>query len=82
MERPCGSGVEPAASPSTRPSTTPCARRAATPVTSSAPYWVSASAPTPSTFPVRSWNGVAALRTTSMTREDFSSTTLAATHCP
>ena len=35
-----------------------------------------ASAPTPMTLPASSWNGVAAARTTSMTREFFSSATL------
>ena len=52
------------------------------PATMIATYWVRATAPTPSTLPVRSWNGVAALRITSMTRDDFSSTTLIAIQFP
>ena len=47
-----------------------------------APYCVSATAPTPRTLPVSSWKGVAALRITSITRDDFSSTTLIAIQFP
>ena len=52
------------------------------PVTTIAAYCENAAAPTPSTLPASNWNGVAALRTTSMTRDDFSSTTLIAIHVP
>ena len=45
-------------------------------------YWTPATDPTPRTLPVSSWNGVAALRMTSITRDDFSSTTLMATQFP
>ena len=43
---------------------------------------MSATAPTPRTLPASSWNGVAALRMTSITRDDFSSTTLIAIQFP
>ncbi len=43
---------------------------------------MNATEPTPITLPASSWNGVAALRITSMTRDDFSSTTLMATQLP
>ena len=71
-----------AASSSTTDATAPWARIATTPATTTAAYWRNATAPTPNTLPARSWNGVAALRTTSITREDFSSTTLIAIQLP
>jgi len=50
--------------------------RAAIVGTDTTMYWTIASEPTPMTFPPSSWNGVAAARTTSITREFFSSATL------
>ena len=60
----------------------PWRSRATTPASTTAAYWVKATAPTPNTLPARSWRGVAALRITSITREDFSSTTLIAIQFP
>ncbi len=45
-------------------------------------YCVSPAAPVPSTLPVSSWRGVAAVMSSSMTRLDFSSATLWATQLP
>ena len=47
-----------------------------------ATYWVSPAPPIPSTFPITSWRGEAALIISSMTRLLFSAATPVATHIP
>ena len=47
-----------------------------------ATYWVSPAAPIPTTLPVSSWRGEAALIISSMTRLLFSDATPVATHIP
>ena len=80
--RPSGRATDVPASPRTAEATGPWSSSEAPPATTIAAYCVNATAPTPNTLPVSSWNGVAALSTTSITRDDFSSTTLIAIQLP